>query len=77
MKQTALFEQQWGKDNSPPDPTEITQVILYYDKPEVAEFKKLAKMAIKDLYPNDYQERGNVSDAILLLLRKNYANTTT
>lgn len=70
-----ILEPQYGEDKSPPDPTKITQIILYFDKPDSLELKRLAKIAMKDFWPGTYIEEGNISDLYLLLLKKHYANT--
>lgn len=74
MVQKQLFDDDWGVDTSPPDDTEIVQILLYLSKPEAREFKRLCKRGIKEFFPTDFQERGNVSDFLLQLLRKHYAH---
>lgn len=69
-----LFETDWGVDNSPQDNTEITTTILYFSKEELAEFKKLCKTGIKREFGAEFQQKGNLSDFLLLTLRKNYGN---
>lgn len=69
-----LFETDWGVDNSPQDYTEITTTILYFSKEELAEFKKLCKTGIKREFGAEFQQKGNLSDFLLLTLRKNYGN---
>ena len=69
-----LFEDEWGVDMSPPDDTEITTTILYFSKEELIKFKQLAKKGIKIEYGEQYQQRGNLSDLILMLLNK-YENS--
>lgn len=60
------------KDDSPVDDTKITQTMLYYSEDEVAEFKKLCKLGMKDLFPADFLNK-NISDFLLTLLKKHYA----
>lgn len=67
-----LFETDWGIDNSEPDNTEITTTILYFSKEELAQFKKLCKLGIKKEFGEEFQEKGNLSDLLLILLNKNY-----
>lgn len=72
LTQISLFDNLYPKDASPPDNTQIVQTILYHSEPENREFKKLCKLAMKEFNPADYQEKGNISDVLLLLLRKTY-----
>lgn len=74
MLQTTLFQDEWGVDTSPVDDTQIVQFGIFMDRAQLPEFKKLAKQAVKEFFPTDYIERGNVSDAIILLLKKHYGN---
>lgn len=67
-----LFEQDWGVDNSPLDDTQITTTLLYFSKDELKEFKKLCKNGIKKEFGENYQSKGNLSDFLLIVLRKNY-----
>lgn len=69
-----LLEPQYGVDQSPPDDTRITQVILYLNAPDAKRLKELAKEALKKEFPEDYMERGNISDLYLHLLEKHYGN---
>lgn len=64
----------YGEDDSPPDGTKITQVILYFDEKDALELKRLAKEAMKAEMP-DYIEKGNLSDILLLILKKHYGKT--
>lgn len=68
----SLFEQDWGVDNSPLDDTQITTTLLYFSKDELKEFKKLCKNGIKKEFGENYQSKGNLSDFLLTVLRKNY-----
>lgn len=68
-----LFDPDYGQNVSEQDDTSITTTILYYSEEELEEFKKLSKTLIKDqLGLEKAIEKGNVSDAILMLLRKHY-----
>lgn len=67
-----LFEQDWGIDNSPLDTTQITTTLLYFDKEELKEFKRLCKIGMKAEFGNDYQQKANLTDFLLILLGKNY-----
>ena len=69
-----LFEDNWGVDNSPIDETEITTTILYFSKQELKEFKELCKKGIKIEYNEDFQQKGNLSDFLLLILNQKYGN---
>lgn len=69
-----LFEDNWGVDNSPIDETEITTTILYFSKQELKEFKELCKKGIKIEYNEEFQQKGNLSDFLLLILNQKYAN---
>lgn len=67
-----LFEDEWGVDNSPEDNTQITTTILYFSEKELNEFKKLCKKGIKVEFKEEYQQKGNLSDFLLTILRRNY-----
>jgi hypothetical protein len=69
-----LFEDEWGVDKSPIENIEITTTILYFDTVELKEFKSLCKKGIKYEFKDEYMEKGNLSDLLLILLRKNYGN---
>lgn len=69
-----LFEDDWGVDNSEIDNTEITTTLLYFSTEELKEFKELCKKGIKQEFKEQYQTKGNLSDLLLILLRKNYGN---
>lgn len=69
-----LFEYDYGKDDSPVDETDITTTILYFSKEELVEFKKHCKVAMKIEFPENFQEKGNISDLLLKILREKYAN---
>lgn len=67
-----LFEDDWGVDNSPIDNTEITTTILYFSEEELKLFKKLCKKGIQELYKQEYQQKGNLSDFLLHTLKQSY-----
>ena len=67
-----LFEDNWGLDNSPIEDVEITTTILYFSRQELKEFKKLCKKGIKQEFVEEYQQKGNLSDLLLKILRKEY-----
>jgi len=67
-----LFEDNWGVDNSPIEDVEITTTILYFSRQELKEFKKLCKKGIKQEFGEEYQQKGNLSDLLLKILRKEY-----
>lgn len=71
-----LFEDDWGKDNSPVDNTEITTTILYFSKEELKEFKTLCKEGMKLEFGNEFQEKGNLSDLLLKILNDKYGTNT-
>lgn len=64
-----ILQPDYGIDTSPPDPTIITQVLLYLDKKDADEFKRLAKKSMMRHWPNTYKEQANLSELILKLLR--------
>ena len=67
-----LFEDNWGVDNSPLDDTEITTTILYFSKPELKEFKTLCKNGIKKEFGEEFNQKGNLSDFLLKILKESY-----
>lgn len=69
-----LFAVDWGVNNSPEDSTEITTTILYFSKEELHLFKKLCKEGIKKEFNEDFQQRGNLSDFLLKILKEKYGN---
>jgi hypothetical protein len=72
-----LFEDDFGQDESPIEDIDITTTILYYSEKELDEFKKLVKAGIKKELGTQAMERGNISDLLLIVLRKNYAETNS
>jgi len=71
-----LFEDDWGKDNSPIDNTEITTTILYFSKEELKQFKTLCKEGMKVEFGKVFQEKGNLSDLLLKVLNDKYGTNT-
>jgi hypothetical protein len=69
-----LFEDDWGVDNSPIDNTEITTTLLYFSTEELKEFKALCKKGIKKEFGLEYQQKGNLSDLLLIILKERYGN---
>ena len=67
-----LFDDEWGVDDSPIEDVEITTTILYFSRLELKEFKALCKKGIKKEFGEDYQQKGNLSDLILKLLKQKY-----
>jgi len=67
-----LFEDDWGIDNSPLDETEITTTILYFSTDELKQFKRLCKIGIKQEYNRKKKKKGNLSDFLLLILKRHY-----
>lgn len=72
-----LFEDDWGVDQSPIDNTEITTTILYFSTDELREFKSLCRTGIKKEFAEDFQQKGNLSNFLLLILNKHYGNNKT
>ena len=69
-----LFDYDYGLNTDQVDNTEITTTILYFSKDELKEFKSLCKTGIKKEYNQDFQQKGNLPDLLLQLLRKEYGN---
>jgi hypothetical protein len=69
-----LFEDDWGVDNSPIDNTEITTTMLYFSTDELKVFKALCKKGIKQECGLEYQQKGNLSDLLLIILKEKYGN---
>lgn len=69
-----LFAHDYGLDNSPEDQTEITTTLLYFSKEELSEFKRLCKIGIKKEFGADFQQKGNLSDFLLKILKERYEN---
>ena len=69
-----LFADDWGKGNDVPDNTKITTTILYMSTDELKEFKALAKKGIKEMFGEEYKQKGNLSDFLLNVLKEKYGN---
>jgi len=67
-----LFDDNWGVDNSPIEDVEITTTILYFSRQELKQFKALCKKGIQQEFGEAYQQKGNLSDFLLMLLKRNY-----
>ena len=67
-----LFEDEWGVDQSPIEDVEITTTILYFSRTELKEFKKLCKKGIQKEFREQYQQKGNLSDLLLKILKQKY-----
>lgn len=73
-----LFEDDLGnRQGEPLEDIEITTTILYMSRPELREFKTLAKIGIKDMFQEAFQQKGNLTDFILTLMREKYGSTET
>ena len=70
-----LFEDDWGVDDSPTDDTEIKTTLLYFSKEELRIFKKLCKVGIKAEFGEEYQQKGNLTDFLLKILKERYENS--
>lgn len=73
MAQQSLFDLHIPKNTDPIENVEITTTILYMSKKELREFKALAKEGIKRLWKDDFQQKGNLTDYILHLMREDHA----
>jgi hypothetical protein len=69
-----LFEDEWGVDESPIEDVEITTTLLYFSKAELKEFKALCKKGIKIEFQEEHQQKGNLSDLLLKVLKQRYEN---
>ena len=67
-----LFDDNWGIDQSPIEDVEITTTILYFSRQELKEFKRLCKKGIQKEFGEQYQQKGNLSDLLLKVLKQNY-----
>ena len=77
MNEPTLFEDDWGENNSPEDNTEITTTILYFSKEELIKFKTLCKTGMRDMFGQQVNEKGNISDFLLNTLNNLYGNNKT
>lgn len=69
-----LFEPEIPVNTNPIHTVDITTTILYMSTDELKEFKKLAKEGIKRLWKEDFQQKGNLTDYILHLMRQDNIN---
>ena len=69
-----LFDLDIPKNNEPREDVNITTTILYMSETELKEFKKLCKEGIKKLFGAEFQQKGNLTDYILHLIRKDNAD---
>jgi hypothetical protein len=67
-----LFEDDWGIGNQEIENVEITTTILYFSREELKEFKTLCKKGIKQEFGESYQQKGNLSDLLLKILKQKY-----
>lgn len=71
----SLFEDDWGTGGTEKEEVEITTTMLYLSKPELKEFKQLAKAGIKKEFGEEFQQKGNLTDFLLTVLRREYGST--
>ncbi|MES2287297.1 MAG: hypothetical protein V4547_16515 [Bacteroidota bacterium] len=68
-----LFEDDFGEGGKEvEDDVNITTTLLYFSDEELTEFKTLAKAGIKKEFGQEFQQKGNLTDFLLIVLRKNY-----
>lgn len=72
-----MFDSDLVENNSPVDKTQITTTILYYSTEELKLFRTLAKRGIKQMYPNNFKEKGNIADFLLTILKEKYEDVST
>lgn len=70
-----LFEDDFGEDNSPIEDINITTTLLYFSEQQLAEFKRLAKAGIKQMFGEEFQQKGNLPIFLLTLMREKYGTT--
>lgn len=68
-----LFPLDIPKNNDPIENLEITTTILFMSKEELKEFKKLCKEGMKQMFPETFQEKANLPDFLLTVLREKYS----
>jgi hypothetical protein len=68
-----LFEDEFGEGNQEQDNTEIKSTLLYFSGEEHSEFKRLVKKAIESNVEDKFKD-GNISDIILIILRREYGS---
>lgn len=66
-----LFDVEIPKKESVIQDVDITTTILYMSTKELKEFKDLAKEGIKKLFGEEFQQKGNLTDYLLTLMRNN------
>lgn len=71
-----LFDHEYGEDESPIIDPGITQVIFYFGEEDAKYFKRLAKEGMKVEF-KDYINDGNISDLLLMILKRNYDHLLT
>ncbi len=71
-----LFDLEIPKNTDPIEQVDITTTILYMSKNELKEFKALAKEGIKQMFGEEFQQKGNLTDFLLNILRERYGNKT-
>tara|TARA_R100000656_G_C3931463_1_gene124911 strand:+ start:274 stop:507 length:234 start_codon:yes stop_codon:yes gene_type:complete len=69
-----LFEHDWGIGKSEIEDVDITTTILYFSKEELKIFKTLCKKGIKKMYGEAHQQRGNLPDYLLTLIKQHNEN---
>ncbi len=67
-----LFDQEYEQDNSPIDNTDIVQILLYFDQFEAKDFKFYCKELMKKEWPEDFIDKGNLSDLLIKILKREY-----
>lgn len=72
MMDTLFDEDEFDAGNKEIDNLQITTTLLYFSEEEHNQFKKLCKIGIKKMFGNEYQQKGNLSDFLLTLLKTNY-----
>jgi hypothetical protein len=66
----------YGENNEPIESVDITTTILYMSREELKEFKTLCKDGIKEMFGQEFQQRGNLTDFLLTVLRERKNGTT-
>jgi hypothetical protein len=69
-----LFNEDFGTGNTEKDDTKITTTILYMSTEELKEFRKLAKVGIKEMFGEEFKQRGNLSDFLINTLKEKYGS---
>lgn len=68
--ENTLFGLDIPKNTEPIEDVDITTFILYLSTKQLKEFRRLGKEGIKRLWGQEFQAKGNVTDYILFLMRK-------